>query len=98
MNYGIYRFYLSFEGTREGRVGSGNKNRPNDTLLGHRYVFFFKKISILSLMVYIVFVYRFYLLFQGTKKAVTTKTGPNDVLRHVAWAISTHFFIRVHAY
>ena len=43
MNYGIYRFYLSFEGTREGRVGSSNENRPNDASLGNRYVFFLKK-------------------------------------------------------
>ena len=42
MNYGIYRFYLSFEGMREGRVGSGNENGPNNTSLGYRYVFFFK--------------------------------------------------------
>ena len=49
-------------------------------------------------MVYIV--NRFYLLFQGTKKAVTMKTGPNNALRHIIWAISTRFFIyfRVHAY
>ena len=28
MNYVIYRLYLSFEGTREGRVGSSNRNGP----------------------------------------------------------------------
>ena len=28
MNYVIYRLYLSFEGTREGRAGSSNRNGP----------------------------------------------------------------------
>ena len=31
-------------------------------------------------------------MFEGTKKAVTTKTGPNDASRQVVWAISTCFF------
>ena len=37
--------------------------------------------------------YRFYLPFQGTRKAATTKTGPNDTLRRVVWAISMCFFL-----
>ena len=28
MNYATYRFYISIEDMREGRVGSGNENRP----------------------------------------------------------------------
>ena len=28
MNYATYRFYLSIEDMKEGRVGSGNENRP----------------------------------------------------------------------
>ena len=50
MNYATYRFYLSIEDAREGREGSGNKNRPKrrqTRCLGHRYVFLFV-ISILT--------------------------------------------------
>ena len=28
MNYATYRFYISIEDMREGRVGSGNENGP----------------------------------------------------------------------
>ena len=30
-------------------------------------------------------------MFEGTKKAATTKMGPNNMLRRIVWAISTCF-------
>ena len=40
-------------------------------------------------MIYIIF--RFYLLFERTRWAVTGKTGPNDSKR-VVWVLGTRFF------
>ena len=41
-------------------------------------------------MIYVIC--RFYLPFQGTRKAVATKMGPNDASGHIIWAISMFFF------
>ena len=92
MSYVIYRLYLSFEGTREGRVGSSNENRPKWCVIwviGTCFIFLNHVFYILTIYV----IYRFYLPFQGTRKAATTKMGSNDALRRVVWAISMCFFL-----
>ena len=35
MNYATYRFYLSIEDMKEGRVGSGNENGPKQHQMRH---------------------------------------------------------------
>ena len=37
-------------------------------------------------------------MFEGMKKAATTKTGPNDMFRRVVWAISMFFFFVLYIY